>query len=147
MANLSDIKFVQATRPHQLDPVTNKRLKLIARIDEQLAAFEAIQQGGVYSRTVHRRVRDLQTDEPTVQSHSRRVVPWWWIDKDGKVYLAVRYGTKILELSKGKQAIQLDGQTQIPLLLVKLRAATAAGELDGFLAQAGDQLRKRFKAH
>ncbi|MEN9779867.1 MAG: hypothetical protein RL014_1015 [Pseudomonadota bacterium] len=146
MANLSDIKFVSVTRPHLLDPISTKRRKLMERIDEQLAALDAYQRGEVFTRTVHHTERDLETDEPVARVSTRRVVPWWWTDKDGKVYVSVRYGTKILEFTKGKSAIQVDGLDQIPPVLTKLRAAVAAGELDTLLAQAGEQLRKRFKA-
>lgn len=147
MANLTGIHFVAATRPHLSDPVTTKRRKLMQRIDEQIAAFDSQQRGEVYSKTIQHTVKDLETDEPMVQTSTRRVIPWWWSDKDGTVYLSVRYGTKVLEFSKGRTAIQVDGLAQVPKVLTQLRAATAAGELDALLAQAGEQLRKRFKVN
>jgi hypothetical protein len=43
--------------------------------------------------------------------------------------------TKPLELAKGRNAIQLAGETEVEATLQKLKAVVEAGELDGLLEQ------------
>lgn len=146
MAILSELKFASVARTHIGNPVQTKRRKMVDRINEQLATLSAYQRGESYTRTVNRAVRDLETDRQTVETLTRRVSPWWWTDKDGKLYMTVRYGTRVLELAKGKPAIEVRDVEHIGEILVKLRDAVIQGELDTVLAQAGDQCWRRPKS-
>lgn len=37
----------------------------------------------------------------------KRAKPWWFVTDTGKLALSVRYGTKVLELAKGKMAVEV----------------------------------------
>ena len=54
---------------------------------------------------------------------------------DGKINLVVRYGSKPLEFSKGKNAIELASETEVADTLRKVREAAELGELDVLIEQ------------
>ena len=58
--------------------------------------------------------------------------------------MAVRYGSKVLELAKGKNAIELTTGDELIAVLAKLKAAVLAGELDAQIEAASGALRAGF---
>ena len=137
--------MVQAFRPSTFDPISHRRLKFSLKIADQIELAKATLSGSVFVKSASRIERDIETDERITIDYQRRVSPWWWIDKDGKYLLSVKYGTKKIELVKGKSAIQCPSLEQIILSLETLKQATIHGELDAHLQQAGESIRKRFK--
>ena len=59
----------------------------------------------------------------------KRVKAWYWAVDGGKVCVAVRYGNRVMELGKGKTAVEV-GPAEVVMTLARLRDAVAAGELD-----------------
>jgi len=60
----------------------------------------------------------------------------------------VRYGSRPLEFTKGKNAIQLDSEAEVADVLAKIKTATENGELDTVIekqAQFGRRLPKKAK--
>nr|WP_307789184.1 DUF6641 family protein [Janthinobacterium sp. NKUCC06_STL] len=74
----------------------------------------------------------------------KRVKPWWFTDDSGKLCMVVKYGTKPLELSKGKVAIELASRADVIPTLETLKAAVSAGELDAQIEVMSGSLRKVF---
>ena len=74
----------------------------------------------------------------------KRVKEWFWINDAGKINLAVRYGSKVLELAKGKNAIELASGEELIAALHALKAAALAGELDVQIEAASGALRAGF---
>jgi hypothetical protein len=72
------------------------------------------------------------------------VKEWYWINETGKLNLAVRYGSKVLELAKGKNAIELTSGDELIAVLAKLKDAVLAGELDAQIEAASGALRAGF---
>ena len=66
---------------------------------------------------------------------AKRVRCWWIASVDGKINLVVRYGSKPLEYSKGKNAIELASEAQVADVLAKVREAAENGELDALIEQ------------
>ena len=56
----------------------------------------------------------------------------------------MRYGSKVLELAKGKNAIELTTGDELIAVLAKLKAAVLAGELDAQIEAASGALRAGF---
>ena len=83
--------------------------------------------------------------DPVSLKRPRKVSPWWWTDKDGNYLMAIKYGSKVIELAKGKPAVQAETLDQIIEVLKSLKLAASNGELDVLLTQAGELIRKRFK--
>jgi len=59
--------------------------------------------------------------------------------------MAIKYGSKVIELAKGKSAVQAETLEQIIEVLKSLKLATSIGELDLHLSQASELIRKKFK--
>ena len=78
-------------------------------------------------------VKDGQGNKTRV-TRAKRVRSWFWLNTDGKWLLEVRYGSKVLELQKGKRAIEVGARGELPAVIGVIQEAVRAGELD---AQSG----------
>ncbi len=56
----------------------------------------------------------------------------------------MRYGTRVLELTKGKFAIEVGDKKQLVPVIEALKQAVAAGEVDQQLTAAGAEVSSRF---
>ena len=54
---------------------------------------------------------------------------------DGTVQLTTRYGSKPLELAKGKNAVELSDESELVSALEQIRAAVEQGEFDELIEQ------------
>ena len=43
----------------------------------------------------------------------KRVLRWWRVGADGSVELTVRYSSRVLELTKGMDAVELDSTDEL----------------------------------
>jgi hypothetical protein len=75
---------------------------------------------------------------------SRRPRAWFWTTDDGKVYINLQYETKVIEIAKGKSAIEVGERRQLVALIEVLKQAVAAGELHAQIDAAGAEERSRF---
>ena len=87
---------------------------------------------------------DRHTGERKTIEAVKRVKEWFWISDTGKINLAVRYGSRVLELAKGKNAIELASGDELIAALQALKTATLAGELDAAIDAASGALRAGF---
>jgi hypothetical protein len=74
-----------------------------------------------------------------------RIKPWFWTGEKGETLLSVFYGSKTLELSKGKSAIEIANSKDIAGVLDTLITATLNNELDVAMEAASAKLRDGFK--
>ena len=72
----------------------------------------------------------------------KRVLRWWCVGADGTVELTVRYGSRILELAKGMDAVELASADELVGVLEQFKAAAVRGEMDDMIA-AQSAKRKR----
>lgn len=145
MSTLNSLKLVASKKNRSLSPVAHRRNKLAAKIHEQIELCEAQRSGGVYAPRRLRTVIDRHTGERKTIEAVKRVKEWFWISDTGKINLAVRYGSKVLELAKGKNAIELASGEELIAALQALKTATLAGELDAAIEAASGALRAGFK--
>lgn len=124
MTVLNSLKLVSFSPVNNTVEATRRR-KLVAKIDEQLA-FAA---NADYQPTKIKRVKDADGNVEKVEV-AKRVKRWWSATADGKVNLTVRYGSKPIEFTKGKNAIELDSEEQVTATLLKVKEAVQAGEFD-----------------
>jgi len=73
----------------------------------------------------------------------KRVSPWFWSDNN-KTYVQIRYGTRVLELQKGKNTIECAGPDDLLKNLGIVKTAVANGELDSVIEAASVKVRERF---
>ena len=145
MSTLNSLKLVASKKNRSLSPVAHRRNKLAAKIHEQIELCEAQRSGGVYAPRRLRTVVDRHTGERKTIEAVKRVKEWFWISDTGKINLAVRYGSRVLELAKGKNAIELASGDELIAALQALKTATLAGELDAAIDAASGALRAGFK--
>lgn len=146
MANsiLSSLKLTNATRDLDRDPVQQRRSKITQRIDEQIALARAQTEGGSFAPTKRRAYTDPQSGLRRSVEVPKRVKPWWFVTGTGKVALSVRYGARVLELAKGKFAIEVASQAEVVSTLEIIKNAVASGEFDALLERASKSLREGF---
>ena len=63
----------------------------------------------------------------------KRLKRWWVQSSDGKINLVIRYGSKPLEFTKGKNAIELNSEAEVLEVLAQMKEAADSGELDAIL--------------
>ena len=144
MAIFSTLKLVAAKKPTFVSPVQARRNKLSTRLWEQIELAKAQRNGTVFAPTRTKTIRDDAGNTRTVE-RSRRIKQWWFISDAGKVCFSIRYGSRVLELSKGKTAIEVATPAELINALETVRSAVDAGELDGQLEIASTTLRGAFK--
>ena len=145
MSTLTSFKLVASKKARSLSPVVQRRNKLANKLHEQIELCEAQRTGNVYAPKRLRTVTNKHTGERTTVEAVKRVKEWFWINDAGKLNLAVRYGSKVLELAKGKNAIELASGEELVSALHSLKAAVLAGELDVQIEAASGQLRAGFE--
>jgi hypothetical protein len=141
--SLASLKFTTAKKPSQLPPVQIRRNKLVAKLAEQIALATALAEGRTFAPTKIKAVTGEDGVRRNVES-AKRMKQWWWTDSSGKLALSVRYGAKVLELVKGKNAIEIASAAQLVPTLELLKAAADSGEMDDAINAAGTALRKGF---
>jgi hypothetical protein len=144
MATLASLKLSGAVKPAHVSPVQLRRNKLAKRIWEQIELARAQQAGTTFAPTKLRSVVDRDTGvRRQVETH-KRVKPWWFTADNGKLAVSVRYGTRVLELAKGKWAVEVAAEKELLPVLEVLKAAVLDGELDAAIETASNKLRSAF---
>ena len=115
---------------NKLSPTVHRRRKLVAKIDEQIRYVT----DSSYQPTKQTWHKDAEGREQRV-TVPKRVRRWWTVRNDGTVLLTVRYGSKALELAKGKNAIVVNSVNELPTVLKRLAEAVDKGELDKLLEE------------
>jgi hypothetical protein len=120
-----------------------RRDKLLGKLDEQIGLASAQLEGKDFEAKRSRVIvsEDGQRERAMVPT---RVKQWWW-KADGKLLFSVNYGTRALELAKGKSAIEVASMQELIEALQSVRAAADAGELDGLIDVASASLGAAFK--
>ncbi len=144
MAIIAKLNITNADRPRQLPVIVQRRNKLVNALHDQLELARADAEGREYLKTRRRHVKNPVTGEYAEAMVSRRPRAWFWTADDGKIYLSLRYGTRILELAKGKSAIEVGEKKQLVPVIEALKQAVAAGEVDAQLTAAGAEVGSRF---
>ena len=143
MTLLDTLNFVAFNPLQNNNPIALRRRKLMAKIGEQIQ----LATNKDYTPTQHKWVTDDEGKQTKVEV-AKRVKRWWTASVDGKINLVVRYGSKPLEFSKGKNAIDIASETDVADVLVKVREAAELGELDALIekqAQFGRQVTQKNK--
>jgi hypothetical protein len=143
MSVIAKLKLVASKRERNLSPTLVRRNKLAAKIEEQLQLATAQKEGRLYAPKRIKNVTNAEGERVAVET-TKRVKEWFWTTPANKINLSVRYGSKTLELSKGKNAIELSSGDELLATLSMLKDAVIAGELDDAITNASDNLRAGF---
>ena len=143
MSFIAKLKLVASKRERNLSPIVVRRNKLAAKIEEQLQLANAQKEGRLYAPKRIKTVTNGAGERVAVET-TKRVKEWFWTTPANKINLSVRYGSKTLELAKGKNAIELSTGDELLATLAMLKDAVIAGELDEAITNASDKLRAGF---
>ncbi len=144
MTALTGLKLTAAQKPTQMPPVQQRRNKMAKRLWEQMELARAQQTGSTFAPTKFHSVKDVATGERKQVETNKRVKAWWFVADNGKLVLSVRYGTKVLELARGKWAVEVGSEKDLVPRLELLKGAVLAGELDTQIEAAANKLRDGF---
>ena len=144
MTALSALKLTATRKPQNLPQVVQRRNKLIGRIAEQIELAAAQANGTTHLFTKVRTLTDKETGIRKQVETSKRVKAWWFTAENGKLALSVRYGAKVLELAKGKYAIEVASAAELVNTLEIVKQATENGELDDAIDNAANTLKSGF---
>ena len=144
MTVLSKLKLVSSKKERNVSPIIARRNKLAAKIEEQLLFATAQRDGEIYAPKRLKNVIDKATGERKTVEATKRIKEWYWTNSTGKIHLSIRYGSKTLEFSKGKNAIELSTGDELLATLANLKEAVIAGELDEAISQASEKLKAGF---
>lgn len=145
MSALNGLKLVAAVKINAMSPVQFRRNKLSAKLADQIALAKAMKEGATYAPTRVRSVKDRVTGEVQTIEQTRTVRPWWFRAASGKTCVQLRYGAKVLDFAKGKNAIEVASESELASVLDSLKKAVEAGELDAQIEAASASVRKAFK--
>jgi hypothetical protein len=146
VSTLNNLKLVATKRPGALPQIVQRRNRLIAKIWEQTELAKAQEEGKSFQPKRFRSVKDAETGERRNVESPKRVRAWWFAAENGKLCIQVRYGAKVLELAKGKTAIEVGSTDNLIPTLDALKAAVAAGELDDLITAVSQTMRSGFAA-
>jgi hypothetical protein len=144
MTALTGLKLTAAQKPTQMAPVQLRRNKMAKRLWEQIELAKAQQAGTTFTSTRFRSVVQNDTGQRKQIEVSKRIKQWWFVAENGKLVLSVRYGTKLLELGKGKWAVEVGTEKELVPTLEMIKGAVLAGELDNQIEVAAIKLREGF---
>jgi len=144
MTALAGLKLTTTRKPTQQPPIIQQRNKLAKRIWEQMELAKAQAAGGTFASKRLKSVKGEDGIRRTVEV-AKRVKPWWFIADNGKVCLNIRYGAKLIELAKGKSAIEVANADELLRVLEIVKTAVIDGELDQQIEAVSGQLRAGFK--
>jgi hypothetical protein len=143
MSTLSALKLTTAKRSTGISPQVQRRLKLVKKIDDQIALAKALSTGGTYTTSRFRTIKDDEGGSRSIEIQ-KKVRPWWFPTETGKIALSIRYGARVVEISKGKSAIEVASGDDLINALSVVRKAVDAGELDAQIESASIKLREGF---
>ena len=145
MSTLDKLKLVAVKKPTHTPIVVIRRQKLASKVWEQLQLAKSQMDGTKFEVKKFRSYTDRESGLRKQIEVPKRVREWWFRNEQGKVCVAIKYGTRILELAKGKHSIEVASADELIKALELVKQAVELGELDAQLEQASGSVRKSFK--
>jgi len=144
-AILATLKLTAARKSRALPNVVRRRNKLLTKLTEQRELAAALEQGNQYAPKRLRTLRDVNTGARMVKEVAVRIKPWFWTGERGEILLSINYGSKQIEIAKGKTAIDVGDTRNLVNVLDTVISAIKNGELDAQIESASVKLREGFK--
>lgn len=142
--SLNSLKLTDAKKPKNQPPVVQRRNKLISKLWEQLELAKARHSGKDFVVKRYKNVKDLEGNIKSIEK-PKRIKPWWFTSSTGSLCINVFYGSKILELAKGKTAIEAANLENVIEVLGLLKREAEIGSFDEAIEAASLHLRSRFE--
>lgn len=145
MSQLATLKLTAAKKPATQPLIVQQRSKMAKRLFEQMELARSQRDGTAYIQMRAKTITGIDGEPKSIEVQ-KRVKAWWFTADNGKLCLLVRYGSKVIELARGKTAVEVTTLDELVSALATIKAAVEAGELDAQIQAASSQLREGFKA-
>ena len=145
MSTLNTLKLVTAVKPQHMPEVVKRRYKLGNKLWEQIQLARSQFLNEPFSLTKMKTVKNTATGISETIAVNKRIRPWWFNSDTGTLCFSIKYGTKTIELAKGKPSIEVTTKEELISTLELVKLAVEAGELDQQIDQASGALRSNFK--
>ena len=145
MSTLETLKLTTAKKPTHIPAVVFRRNKLSSKLWEQIQLAKSQIEGTPFVVTKFKSIKDKETGLRKQVEMPKRIREWWFCNDAGKVCVAVKYGTKVIELAKGKHSVEVDSAQNLVKALELVKQAVEAGELDAQIESASGALKLGFK--
>ena len=139
---LSSLKITNVVRQSGTNTNEFRKTKLIKKLDEQIGLATAQKNGELFTVKRLKNVKDENGNSTQIEV-SKRTSPWFWTDNN-KTFVQIRYGTRVLELQKGKNTIECASTDDLVKTLGVVRTCVTNGELDSVIEAASVKVRERF---
>jgi hypothetical protein len=144
MATLATLELSAAVQPAHMPAIQVWHTKLVKRLWEQMELAKAQKGGLQFTPIKFRTIADPDTGLRKQVDVFKRVKQWWFVTESGKLVLNIRYGAGLLELAKGKSAIEMATADDLVPTPELIKEAEDAGELDTQIDAAANKLRLGF---
>ena len=144
MSTLDALKLTTAKKPTHIPSVMIRRNKMASKVWEQIQLAKSQIDGTTFVVKKYRSFTDRETGLRKQIEMPKRLREWWFRNEAGKVCVAIKYGTKVLELAKGKHSIEVANADELVRALELVKQAVEVGELDAQIEIASGNLRKGF---
>lgn len=144
MSTLDALKLTTAKKPTHIPSVVIRRNKMASKVWEQIQLAKSQIDGTTFVVKKYRSFTDRETGLRKQIEMPKRLREWWFRNEAGKVCVAIKYGTKVLELAKGKHSIEVANADELVRALELVKQAVEVGELDTQIELASGNLRKGF---
>lgn len=114
------LKLVPVIKPKTANPSVQRRMRLIKSINRQLTMLDEFRAGNKTKRA------------------------WFWMGDDGQLFLQIKYGKGVVELSKGKFSIACSSLDEVESNLKIVESLVNKGEFDAILTEMSKEIRSRF---
>jgi hypothetical protein len=144
-SSIANLKLTAAKKSAVISPIVHRRNKMVRRVWEQIELARCQAAGTHYTPTKFRTVKDAETGIRRQVEVPKRIKSWVFTTEAGKTAIAVRYGARLLELARGKFAVEVPSPAQLIPTLELIKTAIDAGELDEQLEATAGSVRSSFK--
>ena len=145
MSTLDGLKLTTAKKPTHIPAIVLRRNKLSNKLWEQIQLAKSHIDGTPFVVKKFRSIIDKETGLRKQVEVPKRIREWWFRNDAGKVCVSVKYGTKVIELAKGKHSVEVENAQALVKALELVKQAVEAGELDTQIETASGALKLGFK--
>ena len=144
-SSIANLKLTAANKSAVISPIVHRRNKMVRRVWEQIELARCQAAGAHYTPTKFRTIKDAETGIRRQVEVPKRIKSWVFTTEAGKTAIAVRYGARVLELARGKFAVEVPSPAQLIPTLELIKTAIDAGELDEQMEATAGSVRSSFK--
>jgi hypothetical protein len=145
MSALDSLKLTTAKKPTHIPAIVFRRNKLSSKLWEQIQLAKSQIEGTPFVVTKFKSIKDKETGLRKQVEIPKRIREWWFRNDAGKVCVSVKYGTKVIELAKGKHSVEVENAQALIKALETIKSAVEQGELDAQIESASGALKLGFK--